>query len=191
MTKKEIQRQRTKILMTIRKFEKKKYDARKLIPEFYRLTELFIQAGGDPPAPTGGLLKEYWDNPEHYSNECFNEWPITEVHDGDYKREYIRKAIALPVEPAKPEPTPQSKPIEPNYYRINITWDNDINYHIIEQFFNELCIDADRKLDDHSMSYIYFGGDEGFKILKRALMVMCGLIYPNSNVAVYGKQIKK
>lgn len=191
MTKKEIQRKRTKILLLIRKFEKSKYDARKLIPEFYRLTEEFIKAGGNPPPYAGGLSKEYWEVPEHYCNECYNEWPITEVANGEYKREYIRKNMAPLAEPIKVEPIPQTKPIESNYYRINITWDSNINYHIIEQFFSELCINADRKLDDHSMSYIYFGGDEGFKILKRSLMVMCGLIYPDSNVAVYGKQIKK
>ena len=85
--------------------------------------------------------------------------------NGEYKREYIRKNAAPPAEPIKVEPIPQTKPIESNYYRINIAWDSNINYHIIEQFFNELCINADRKLDDHSMSYIYFGGDEKKVIL--------------------------
>lgn len=186
MTKKEIKKQRARFRILIREFEKNKYDARPLMDEFYRLTEQFIKAGGNPPPPTRGLLKEYWDDPEHYCNELYNRYPVTEVGPGYYKRTYIKKPLP---QPQTPTPT-QIKSPESHYYRINIIWDNDIDTHMIEQFFEELCIKMGKKIDDHSLSYVYFGGDEGVKILKRALMAICKLVYPNDNVIVYGRQIK-
>ena len=192
MTKKEITAQRNKCLMLIRRLGKQKYDARPLLDEFYRLTEEFKKVGGNPAMPTGSLTRKYWEDPANYSREYKNHWPV-KVVDGKIIREHVKFLTTSDTDkkPLDAETTPQTKQAEPNYYRINITWDGNINSQTIEKFFDELCIQADRKLDDHSMSYIYVGGDEGFKILKRSLMVICSLIYPNSNVAVYGRQIKK
>ena len=191
MTKKEIQKQRFRIRELLRQFRDKCFDGRKLVDEYYRLNILFKNTGGTPGSPAIEQTKEYWENPEHYKNEHLNKYPIIGFKNGKVIRGYVKGNTATPPEQPVINPNPPTKPVEPNYYRINITWDSDIDTHTIEQFFDELCIKSDRKLDDHSMSYIYTGGDEGFKILKRSLMVICSLIYPNSNVAVYGKQIKK
>lgn len=190
MTMEEIKKQRFTLLTMLRKFRKLRYDGSKLLPEIYKLDKMFEEMGGKPGKHVGFLTEEYWKNPENICNEQENSWPIVGVRNGKIIREHVKISLKQ-LSTTKQDEKIVEEEIKNKYYRINITWDSDINCHIIEQFFSELCIEVDRKLDDHSMSYIYSGGDEGFKMLKRSLMVICRLIYPESNVAVYGKQIKK
>lgn len=190
MTKKEIAAKRDKFLITIREFEKQKYDARPLLPEFYKLTEQFKQAGGRPAPLSRGLTMEYWDDPETRCNDYLNQWPIVFVGDGTYRREYRKQPTCTPVFveiKKKEEPNPNVS----NYYRINITWDDDLDDTNIKHFFGDLCLKQEQQVDSHKLSYIYEGNDESFKILKRATLSLINILYPSlKDVAVYGKQIK-
>lgn len=187
MTKKEIAMQRDKYMLLIRQLGKQKYDARPLLDEFYRLTEEFKKAGGKPATPTGSLTRKYWEDPENYSLEHENHWPV-KVVDGKIVREYVKSTIK-PVIDKKPSKQILTEEIKNQYYRINIVWDGDFDCTNVKQFFKKLCIKQDKQIDKQSLTYTYCGTDEGFKILKRATASMIEILFPNQNVAVYGKQI--
>ena len=44
-------------------------------------------------------------------------------------------------------------------------------------------------MDKQSLTYTYYGTDEGVKMLKRATASMIEILFPNQNIIVYGKQI--
>lgn len=192
MTKNEIAERRNKFLLTIRKFEKKKFDARPLLPEFYRLTEQFKMAGGNPEKPTKGLTKKYWDDPANRCNEHLNHWPIVFVGNGIYKREY-KKHISSEDTSLKTKRRVSSKHITSTYYKINVIWDGQLDdINSIKHFFDNMCIKQERQIDSNKLTYIYKGTEESFKTLKRATLSMINVMYPSfKNITVYGKQIKE
>lgn len=187
MSKEEICKKRDKLLVLINQLAKQKYDARILLPEFYRLTEEYKKCGGRPAPYKGPLLKSYWDNPVNYCNEYLNHWKIFSVENGVVDRRYVKVSDSKPPIP----PKESAKTVDINYYRINITWEGDINVQFVERFFKEMCIPQDKQLDDHSLAYIYKGSSDGFKMLKRAINVIGNMMFPDNSFAVYGKEIKK
>lgn len=191
MTKKEIQKQRFRLRELLRQFRDKYFDGRKLVDEYYKLNILFKNAGGTPGTPAIEQTKEYWENPEHYKNEHLNKYPIIGFKNGRVIRGYVKVNTVTQPEQLTINSDPPTKPIEPNYYRINIVWDGDFDCTNVKQFFKKLCIKQEKQIDEQSLTYIYCGTDEGFKILKRATASMIEILFPNQNVAVYGKQIKK
>lgn len=187
MTRREIAAQRDKYLLLIRQLGKQRYDARPLLDEFYRLTEEFKKAGGRPAPPTGSLTRKYWEDPENYCLEHENHWPV-KVVDGKIVREYVKSTTAPVTTSNLPEQT-VSKEVKNQYYRINIVWDGDFDCTKVKQFFEKLCIKQDKQIDKQSLTYTYYGTDEGVKMLKRATASMIEILFPNQNVIVYGKQI--
>lgn len=194
MSKQELEKRRYRLRLLIRKFAKQKFDARPLVEEYYRLTELYKQMGGNPGEYTDSLNKDYWKDPKTYANEPNNKLKIVSIVDGVVTRSRTAASKAAPKVVRTEQPVPieeHTNPISINYYRINIVWEGIIDSTVIEQFFKEMCIPLDKKMDEHSLSYIYKGTAEGFKILKRAVNTMGCIMFPDNSFTVYGKEIMK
>lgn len=125
---------RARIADRIKIYAKKHYDARPMLPEFHRLTQVLRGMGRSVRIENKVFTDKYWENPATYSNQYLNKNPIIDAKDGDLiwahernhgsvKKDMIDLKKEDHMQPRRTtiEHNPK-KPIKPYYYKVNISW---------------------------------------------------------------------
>ena len=74
---------RARIADRIKIYAKKQYDARPMLPEFNRLTQLLRSMGRSVRIENKVFTDKYWEDPETYAKQHLNKNPIIDAKDGD------------------------------------------------------------------------------------------------------------
>ena len=125
---------RARIADRIKIYAKKQYDARPMLPEFNRLTQLLRGMGRSVRIENKVFTDKYWEDPETYAKQHLNKNPIIDARDGDLiwasertkasgKKDMIDIKKEDQMQPRRTtiEHNPK-KPIKPYYYKVNISW---------------------------------------------------------------------
>lgn len=129
---------RARIADRIKIYAKKKYDARPMLPEFNRLTQVLRGMGRAVRIENKVFTDKYWKDPENYSRQHLNKNPIIDAKDGDLiwagslPGSAARRVSQCDIIKVKDNDQMQPRrttielepklPIQPYYYKVNISW---------------------------------------------------------------------
>lgn len=205
MTKEEIRVARQRVQQLINEYAQRHYDARPLLKDFQRLTEEWNKVGGKIKSLPKICTEDYWENPLHYDRQHLNKNPIIDCKDGKpvWKNGRIVKYKEVQSTPREIIKTVEIAP-QKSYYSISICWvESQPQEHSdiidkVKRFFDEMGIE---RLDDDSwenyqgqtelsLTYMFEGTEDGFKMLKRSVMAMLDIMSDCSfNIGVIGKKL--
>lgn len=201
----ELKHRRFLLLEMIRKYKRKHYDPRIILPEYRKITN-WLNKHGCNFTDLDYCHDEYWNNPLKYDRQHLNQNPIIDIQQGllirnkQKERKIVQPSIQ---EPSKKYIETSKNDSNKSYYKINISWtesDNKApNLDKVIKFFNELGLDRIEKdnwemssnITEYQISYKFEGTDDGFLMLKRSAMVLLDILNENNNfeIAIHGKKI--
>lgn len=197
---------RARIADRIKIYAKKQYDARPMLPEFNRLTKVLQSMGRSVRIENQVFTEKYWEDPAKYARQYLNKNPIIDARDGDLiwasertgcssqkdisAAQGASRCTIIKVkddDQMKPrrttiEPEPQKKPVQPYYYKVNISWAerNDTPKDVInelEEFIKGAGLELVKIHDfdngheiEKTAEYKMLGGEEAFRWVKRCIM---------------------
>lgn len=171
-------------LNQIKVYAEKKYDARPILDEYYRLTNEFKKLGGRPRANAKYLKKEYWENPANYSNQSKNANPILKVKNGIMVRKHPTNQAKYNYYKLNENNIIIHSKIEDNSkeFRLNVVGTTDMLNkmdHFCETFgYKKICSEEDKNI------YIFQGSQKEFNILKRAIIEIMD-VFGIENINIY------
>lgn len=189
---------RARIADRIKIYAKKQYDARPMLPEFNRLTQVLRGMGRSVRIENKVFTDKYWEDPEHYSRQHLNKNPIIDAKDGDLiwasERpgstahgvsgcDIIKVKNNDQMQPRRTtiEHEPR-KPVQPYYYKVNISWieRNDTPKDVIDEicaFMKGAGLEPIKVHDfnngyeiEKTAEFKMQGGEESFRWVKRCIM---------------------
>lgn len=206
---------RARIADRIKIYAKKQYDARPMLPEFNRLTQLLRGMGRSVRIENKVFTEKYWENPDNYSRQHLNKNPIIDAKDGDLiwasertkasgKKDMIDIKKEDQMQPRRTtiEHEPR-KPVQPYYYKVNISWieRSDTPKEVIDEICGYMKDTGLEPVEVHNFNngheiektaeFKMQGGEESFRWVKRGIMAhlmrFVGGI-PEFSIAISGRK---